>query len=72
MQENFKKVKALISFCFIAIFILLIASVFLIIYINSAKKEIKNQQQQINTLKEQIQYYKNPPSNNDQIIQPED
>ena len=68
MQTNHKKVKALIIFSIMAIFALIVVSVALIVNINIAKRDLKNQQQQIAQLEQQINNLNNPPSDNDQTI----
>ena len=69
MQANQKKVKSIIFFCVTAIVVLLTVSVALIVNINLTKNELARQQEQITTLEKQIEYYRNHPSINDEIIQ---
>lgn len=70
MQKSSKKIKATITLCILSILALIVISIALIININLSKKEIYNQQKQLKELQQQIEFYKNPPSDNNQTIIP--
>ena len=59
------KIKLLISFAILLVAILITVVIIQIVDITKTKKELANQQQQINELTRELDYHKNKESNSD-------
>lgn len=68
MKGNESKVKLLIFVALLAIVLLLALSIVQIVNIHSAKNELAKQQEQIELLKQKINYYENQNQNSNGTI----
>lgn len=66
MQANPKRIKTIFTIAVLLVVILFVVSVILIVNIHITKNKIKEQNTQINNLKEQIELYKNQNNNPNQ------
>lgn len=64
-MNNQKKVKLLIAFCLLIVVALATAVVFQLIDISKTKKQLNNQEKQIEQLEQDLDYYKNKLPNSD-------